>query len=333
MEASSSDELLRTAHPAALVSLDGVLCRLNDAMASALGRPAKQCLGCTFAELLAADQRGPAEHLVAQAATGRRAAMSVLEFPGSGDASLMRVRAQQGRLDLAMAVQKSMLPALPPDVPGLEIAARYVPSRSGLDIGGDWYDVFRLTDGAVALAIGDVQGHDVEAAAWMGRLRTIMRTLTSEQLGPGGALARVDKVLNRDDADRFASRTLLRIDPGNGHVIGTSAGHVPVLCAFKDGGHIVRRLPGGPVLGVVPDVDYPLGTFSLDRDSVLVTLTDGLVEGPNLTLEDGLRQVGELAAGALLEGLSAEAIADRILEAADAVGHADDVAMLVVRRA
>lgn len=83
--------------------------------------------------------------------------------------------------------------------------------------------------------------------------------------GPGGALARVNKVLNRDDADRFASCTLLRIDPRNGQVTGTSAGHVPVLCMFKDGGHIVRGLPGGPVLGVVPEVDCPLGTFSLVR--------------------------------------------------------------------
>jgi serine phosphatase RsbU (regulator of sigma subunit)/PAS domain-containing protein len=243
-----------------------------------------------------------------------------------------RVKAQQARVELATAVQKSMLPTMPEHIPGLEVAARYRPSRGGLDIGGDWYDAFVLLDGAVALEIGDVQGHDVEAAAFMGRIRAFIRAIADHEPAPGTVLARTNELLVTTDAARFASCTMLHIDPRNGQVTGTSAGHVPVLHAHKDGTHHVIRLPGGPVLGIVPDAEYPEKAFALDRDSALVMVTDGVVEGPGLTLEAGLERAGRLAAGALQEGLSAEATADRVLEAVDAVDHVDDVAVLVIRR-
>lgn len=246
--------------------------------------------------------------------------------------ALRRVRAQQARVELATAVQKSMLPTLPQHVPGLEIAARYLPSRGGLDIGGDWYDAFVLPDGAVVLEIGDVQGHDVEAAAFMGQIRAFMRAIADHEPTPGTVMARTNELLVTTDAARFASCTMLHIDPSNGQVTGTSAGHVPMLCAHKDGTHDVRTLPGGPILGIIPDADYPQETFDLDCDSALVMVTDGVVEGPGLTIDDGLERAGKLAAGALQEALSAESTADRVLEAADAVDHIDDVAVLVIRR-
>lgn len=255
--------------------------------------------------------------------------ITLADLAGQG---LGRVRAQQARLELAETVQESMLPRLAEEFPGLEIAARYRPSRSGLDVGGDWYDAYTLPDGAVALVIGDVQGHDVEAAAWMGRLRAIIRALANQGPGPTAVLERINKVLVWEDSARFASCTLLRIHPDKRHVTGASAGHVPMVRAFKDGSHDIYTLPGGPVLGVLPGSEFPVGTFPLDHDTALILTTDGLVEGPGLTLEDGLEQVGKLAAGALHEGLDTEAIADRILTAVDAVDHLDDVALLVIRR-
>jgi serine phosphatase RsbU (regulator of sigma subunit) len=131
---------------------------------------------------------------------------------------------------------------------------------------------------------------------------------------------------------RFASCTMLHIDPHDGQVTGASAGHVPLLYAHKDGCHNVCELPGGPVLGVVPDADYHEVTFTLDRDNALVMVTDGVLEGPSLTLDAGLELVGTLAGEALHDGLDAEATADRLLDAAVAVGHIDDVAVLVIRR-
>ncbi|MFE2430701.1 SpoIIE family protein phosphatase [Streptomyces sp. NPDC059373] len=246
--------------------------------------------------------------------------------------ALRRVRSQQARLELATALQKSMLPTLPEHLPGLEVAARYRPSRDGLDIGGDWYDAFVLPDSAVALAIGDVQGHDVDAAAFMGQVRASMRAIAAHEPAPGTVLSRTNELLVTMGAALFASCTMLHIDSRDGQVTGTSAGHVPVLSAHKDGSHEVLKLPGGPVLGILSDTDYPEETFTLDKDRALVMVTDGVVEGPGLTLEAGLERAGRLAAEALHEGLRTEATADRVLDAADAVDHLDDVAVLVIRR-
>jgi serine phosphatase RsbU (regulator of sigma subunit)/PAS domain-containing protein len=246
--------------------------------------------------------------------------------------ALRRIRTQQARVELATALQQTMLPTLPEHLPGLEVAARYRPSRDGLDIGGDWYDAVVMPDGAVVLEIGDVQGHDVDAAAFMGQVRLSMRLIADREPDPGTVLTCTNELLTTMDAARFASCTVLRVDPHDGRVTGTSAGHVPVLCAHRDGSHEVRELPGGPVLGVVPDTKYREETFILDEDTTLVMVTDGVVEGPGLTLEAGLERAGRLAGQAVHDGLSPEETADRILDAAVAVGHLDDVAVLVIRR-
>lgn len=246
--------------------------------------------------------------------------------------ALRRIRLQQAHVELSTTLQQSMLPTLPKHLPGLEIAARYQPSRDGLDIGGDWYDAFFLPDGAVALEIGDAQGHDVDAAVFMGQVRSSMRAIAAHEPEPGTVLTRTNDLLVAMDAPRFASCTMLHVDPQDGQVTGTSAGHVPLLHARDDGSHTVRTLPGGPVLGIVPGTEYPEGTFVLEEGTALVMVTDGVVEGPGLTLEGGLERVGALAGRALKEQLGAEATADRILDAVAAVDHLDDVAVLVVRR-
>ncbi|MEV7391085.1 SpoIIE family protein phosphatase [Streptomyces sp. NPDC091215] len=246
--------------------------------------------------------------------------------------ALRRIRLHQARVELATAVQGCMLPTLPEQLPGLEVAARYLPSRDGLDIGGDWYDAFVMTDGAVVLEIGDAQGHDVVAAAAMGQVRASIRAIAGHEPDPATVLTRTNELLVAMDTTRFASCTMLYVDPWDGQVIGASAGHVPVLCVYKDGSHTIHELPGGPVLGIVPGTEYSEETFNLDGDSALVMVTDGVVEGPGLTLEAGLERAGTLAGAALQEGLNAEATADRILDAAVAVDHLDDIAVLVIRR-
>ncbi|MFF7184918.1 SpoIIE family protein phosphatase [Streptomyces sp. NPDC008222] len=246
--------------------------------------------------------------------------------------ALVRIRSQQARVELATAIQQNMLPVLPERLPGLAVAARYRPCRTGLDIGGDWYDAFVTPDGAVALEIGDAQGHDVDAAAFMGQVRGSMRAIAAHEPNPGTVLTHTNQLLVAMDAPRFASCTMLHIDPRDGRVTGASAGHVPLLCAHDDGSHDVRRLPGGPLLGILPDADYPQETFTLDKDSALVMVTDGVVEGPDLTLDAGLEMTGTLAAQALRNGLSPEATADRILDAAIASNNPDDLAVLIVRR-
>jgi serine phosphatase RsbU (regulator of sigma subunit)/PAS domain-containing protein len=246
--------------------------------------------------------------------------------------ALRRIRLQQARVELATALQKTMLPTLPEHLPGLEVAARYRPCRDGLDIGGDWYDAFVMPDGTVVMEIGDVQGHDVDAAAFMGQVRLSMRAIAAQEPDPGTLLMHINELLVTMDPPRFASCSMLHIDPDDGRVTGASAGHVPLLCARKDGSHSIHELAGGPVLGVVPGTEYGEETFTLDEDSALVMVTDGVVEGPGLTLEAGLERAGTLAGAALHDGLNAEETADRILDSAVVVDHLDDVAVLVMRR-
>lgn len=247
--------------------------------------------------------------------------------------ALRRIRLQQAHVELSTALQQSMLPKLPEHIPGLEIAARYQPSRDGLDIGGDWYDAFFLPDGAVALVIGDAQGHDVDAAVFMGQVRSSMRAIAAHEPDPGTVVTRTNELLVAMDAPRFASCIMLHLDPRDGQVIGASAGHVPLLQVHDDGSHTVHPLSAGPVLGIVPGAEYPAETFTLEEGTALVMVTDGVVEGPCLNLDAGLERAGALAGRALKNRLGVEETADRILDAVAEVDHLDDVAVLVIRRA
>ncbi|MEU3246026.1 MULTISPECIES: SpoIIE family protein phosphatase [unclassified Streptomyces] len=246
--------------------------------------------------------------------------------------ALKAIRLQQAHVELSMALQESMLPTLPHRLPGLEIAVRYQPSQDGLDVGGDWYDAFFLPDGAVALEIGDAQGHDVDAAVLMGQVRSSMRAIAAHEPDPGTVLTRTNELLVAMDSPRFASCTMLHLDPRDGLVVGTTAGHVPLLHARDDGSHTVRTLPAGPVLGIVPGTEYPEETFTLEAGTALVMVTDGVVEGPRLTLDAGLERAGALAGRALRDRLGVEETADRVLDAVAGVDHLDDVAVLVIRR-
>ncbi|MGW4560608.1 PP2C family protein-serine/threonine phosphatase [Streptomyces sp. NPDC004365] len=172
----------------------------------------------------------------------------------------------------------------------------------------------------------------MDAAAAMGQVRASMRAIAAHEPDPTSVLMRTNELLLTMQAARFASCTMLYIDPGNGRVTGASAGHVPLLYARDDGSHSIRELPGGPVLGVLPDADYPEETFTLDKDAALVMVTDGVVEGPTLTLDAGLERAGKLAAQAVHDGLNAEETADLILDDAVAENHLDDVAVLIIRR-
>jgi len=243
-----------------------------------------------------------------------------------------RITVQQAGLELAKAVQASLLPTLPTRLPGLEIAARYHPASSGVDVGGDWYDAFETPYGTVALEIGDVQGHDVDAATSMGQVRTALRALASHTSEPATVLSWVNELMVDLDAPRFASCVMLHFNPQDTQMTGANAGHVPVLWARTDGSYGTQELPADPLCGVLGDVTYDQRALEFGEDTLLILVTDGAVEGPHLTLEDGLERVGAIAGRAMSEGLSLPEIADRVVDAASAVDHLDDVAVLAVRR-
>ncbi|MFJ1864965.1 PP2C family protein-serine/threonine phosphatase [Streptomyces sp. NPDC088097] len=235
---------------------------------------------------------------------------------------------QQARVELAEALQREMLPATLPGLPGLRAAARYAPARTGLEIGGDWYDGFEVAGGALAFSIGDVQGHDVAAAAFMGQVRICLRAVGAVVADPGEVLSRANEVLLAMDRELFATCTLLRFDPATGMLESARAGHVPTVWATEDGRSGVAEDAGGPPLGTVPGVVYPVARRRLEAAGSLVLLTDGVVEGPSFPIEEGLEQVAAILRadpGGDPDGLAAE-----VMRVADSTGHADDAAVLVL---
>ncbi|MEU1126621.1 PP2C family protein-serine/threonine phosphatase [Streptomyces sp. NPDC005899] len=235
----------------------------------------------------------------------------------------------QARVELAQALQRKMLPAALPVFPGLQTAARYAPARDGLDIGGDWYDAFLLPDGALALAVGDVQGHDVEAAAFMGQIRVAMRAIASTAADPGEVMGRTNDLLLSMDSTLFATCSFFRLDPRTRECESARAGHVACVWATADGRSGVTADDGGLPLGIEARQHYPVTRRTLTDDGAFVLLTDGVVEGPSLTIGDGLDRVRRLLSAHV--GDSAEELADRLLEAAVFTGHEDDAAVLVLR--
>ncbi|MFJ3189685.1 PP2C family protein-serine/threonine phosphatase [Streptomyces halstedii] len=235
----------------------------------------------------------------------------------------------QARVELAQALQRKMLPADLPAFPGVRTAARYAPARDGLDIGGDWYDGFLLPDGALGLAIGDVQGHDVEAAAFMGQIRIAMRAVASTVADPGEVLSRTNDLILSMDSSLFATCSFFRFDPVTRELSGARAGHVAGVWATSDGRSGITSDAGGLPLGIQSGQSYPVTRRTLDVDGAFVLLTDGVIEGPSLSIGDGLEEVRRLVSAHA--GASAEELADRVLRAAGLTGHEDDAAVLVLR--
>ncbi|WP_407548153.1 PP2C family protein-serine/threonine phosphatase [Streptomyces sp. Pv4-95] len=236
---------------------------------------------------------------------------------------------QQARVELAEALQREMLPAALPELPGLRTAATYAPARSGLDIGGDWFDGFPLPDGALAFSIGDVQGHDVEAAAFMGQIRIGLRAVAAHAADPGEVLSRANDLLLSVDCGLFATCTFVRFDPVAWEVSSARAGHVPGVWATTDGRYGLAEDAGGLPLGIVPGERYPVTRRRLTTAGAFVLLTDGVIEGPSFPIEAGLEQVSRLVSARA--GESPGAVADAVMSVAEFTGHTDDAAVIVLR--
>ncbi|MFD9369371.1 PP2C family protein-serine/threonine phosphatase [Streptomyces sp. NPDC060020] len=238
------------------------------------------------------------------------------------------VELQQARVELAEALQREMLPTTLPVLPGLRAAARYAPARHGLDIGGDWYDGFQLPEGALAFCIGDVQGHDVDAAAFMGQIRICLRAVSAVVADPGEVLGRANEVLLSMDRDLFATCSLLRFDPRTWELESARAGHVPSVWATVDGRYGISEDEGGLPLNLQSGSGYGVTRRRLTTAGSIVLLTDGVVEGPRFPIEVGLERVVRVVREAA--GTDPDELAAEVMKVADSTGHADDAAVLVL---
>ncbi|MFD4877060.1 SpoIIE family protein phosphatase [Streptomyces sp. NPDC058420] len=238
---------------------------------------------------------------------------------------------------LARGLQQALLPRRLSAHPQVETAGRYLPGTQGMEVGGDWYDVVEAGDG-LALVIGDVQGHGVQAAATMGQLRSAVRAFALGDRPPDEVMSGTNHLLIDLDPGQFASCCYLRLDPASGLVRVARAGHPPPLIRTPDGRTRVWDIPGGVVLGVDPHAQYPVAELQLEPDSILALYTDGLVERPGVDIDDGiaaLRVALAKAAGpaARTGGRSLAGVADRLTTAArHAADRPDDIALLLAAR-
>jgi serine phosphatase RsbU (regulator of sigma subunit)/anti-sigma regulatory factor (Ser/Thr protein kinase) len=218
--------------------------------------------------------------------------------------ALSRAGTAETERELSEGLQRSMMPTLGPEVPGLDVAARYIPTGGGLQVGGDWYDMIPLPGGTsrrtsragrFALVMGDVQGHDVRAAGLMGQLRIALRAYASEGHRPDAVLSRASRFLHgiTDEGDdpRFATCLYAEVDPRTGVLEIARAGHPDPVIRMADGTVLQRPTAGGLPLGIDPGADYPTTRFTLEPGETMMICTDGLIETGGHDLDTGWQRI------------------------------------------
>jgi len=231
----------------------------------------------------------------------------------------------------AMTLQRSLLPDQLPTVPGLTLAARYLPVTRNMEIGGDWYDVFRLPEGRMAVTVGDVMGKGLTAAAGMGRVRNALRALALTDSRPIAVLTGLDRLFTAtEQAEQVTTVSYLVIDPATGEGLAGNAGHLPTLLIAPDGKVILDPAEAGTPLGwPSPRKQH---AFRMPPGSTAVFYSDGLVENRMRGLDAGLEDLLRVASGAAPDVLGTpgrllQYLLDHVL-----AGHEqdDDVTVLVM---
>ncbi|MBP0453103.1 SpoIIE family protein phosphatase [Kitasatospora sp. RG8] len=241
--------------------------------------------------------------------------------------ALERARLYDAKSALAHGLQTALLPHRLPVLPGIRTAGRYLPGTSGMDIGGDWYDVIPTGDG-VALVVGDVEGHNIAAAGTMGQLRSAVRAFATAGHSPGAVLAGTNRILVGLDPGLLASCCYIRVEPGTDRAYAVRAGHCPPLLRRPDGSTDVLELAGGPLLGVDGTSTYPETRLDLPRGSILALYTDGLVEERGSDIDLGIDDLRASLAHARAGDL--EELADQLLrKARRSPRRSDDIALLL----
>lgn len=244
------------------------------------------------------------------------------------DRASLATQARRSRLDraAALALQRSLLPARPPAIPGLDVSVRYVPGAQ-VGVGGDWYDVFELPSGHVGIVIGDVAGSGLHAAVVMGRIRSALRAYAMETDDPADVLTRLDRKVQRFEPDAMATVIYAVLDPTLSTVTLSNAGHLPPVLTGQDApGTLLELTPDLP-LGAYRDAVRRESRFPLEPGQGLFLYTDGLVERRGRRLVTGLQRMADtLAPG------SADATCNAAMTLLDNTAPTDDVAVLAVRR-
>jgi serine phosphatase RsbU (regulator of sigma subunit)/anti-sigma regulatory factor (Ser/Thr protein kinase) len=229
---------------------------------------------------------------------------------------------------LAEALQRELLPQELAAAPGMEVAARYLPAASATSLGGDWYDLFPIGGGRFGIAVGDVVGRGLPAAALMAQLRTTLRAYAFDGQSPADVIDRLNRMLVYLAPATMTTAAYLTLDPERELITVVSAGHPQPLVVGPDGTAAFLPVPAGIALGATRGARYREHTFPFPAGSTVLLYTDGVVEVRGESLDEGLERMRRLAARGFTD---VEALSDTVIEemVADA-RPADDVALLAL---
>jgi phosphoserine phosphatase RsbU/P len=227
--------------------------------------------------------------------------------------------------------QRAMLPGQLPEVEGVELAVAYRPLSPEMDIGGDWYDAFALRDGRLMLSVGDIAGHDMQAAAVVGQVRSAIRAYAMLDPAPGLVLQRTNMLLRHRPDVVLVSMLCGVYDPATRVLTWGSAGHPPPVLRRGDSATVLHR-PQLPMLGAVDrEQSYPEQSLALGPWDAVIWYTDGLVERRHGELGQAIERLAALASRT--GGLCAEKLAVHLLdECLRDVQQSDDVCLLVLQQ-
>lgn len=239
------------------------------------------------------------------------------------------VHAQHSAADraAAAALQRSLVPATPPRIAGVEFAARYVPGTD-TGVGGDWYDVFALPGDRIGVVVGDVVGYGLPAAVVMGRLRSALRAYALDVDDPGTVLAKLDRKANHFEDGAMATVSYAVVSPGRGEVRLALAGHLPPVFVAPGAAAVLVDAAVGHPIGFPGGANYPTTSLALPPDAVLCFYTDGLVERRDSLIDEGLARLCRAVTATAPESVCARVMFDLVGNRS----ARDDIAILVMRR-
>ncbi len=229
--------------------------------------------------------------------------------------------------EAALALQRGLLPTRLPYVPGVDLAARYVPGQDA-GVGGDWYDVFLLPDEWLGIVVGDVSGHGLRAAVVMGRLRSALRAYALDHPDPAEVLRRLDRKIHHFEAGSLATAIYALIPPDRNSVLISNAGHPPPVLAVPGRKTRIQDIAADLPLGVGHETPpRRTTTIELRPESVIVFYTDGLVERRRQPIAHGIKQLLRV-----VKPMPADDVCQAIMAGMDTTHASDDIALLAIKR-
>jgi len=230
---------------------------------------------------------------------------------------------------IAETLQRSLLPDALPQIPGLDLAVRYLPATEGAAVGGDWYDAFPLAGGRVGLVIGDVAGHNIASASIMGQVRSLLRAYAIDNAGPGRALQRTNAAVAALLPDALASVVYAVLDRATGDLAYANAGHPPPIITTSAGQVEYLDDTAGVMLGACTTASFTTGHRQLPPGACLLCYTDGLIEVRRRDIREGLTALAETLRQS--RPGSAEQTCATVESALVGTARQDDICLLTAR--